>query len=167
MGHIWGTSSMIQPTQDFESSVQSLKDLLEPLLTGGKGRLHLRGFEGPKEATLEITSTRGCGAPIEVTLDEDFGAYLTVGKGSIFEIPFDDKRYSQRGFMDSVVTLISAIINNGFEEAVLISKGEVVGASAIIRRGGSLTTDAKDSWRKIGRHLFSKRERERHTYPPY
>jgi hypothetical protein len=158
---------MIHHTKSFESTVQSLKESLELLLSGSSGQLQCGSFQTSKEATLKITSTHPNRAPIEVTLDEDFGAYLKVGKGSIFEIPFEGKRYTKHDFAEEIIMLVSGIIGSGFEESVLISKGTVVGASGIIRRGGRLTKDASESWRKIGWNLFSRREHEHHNYPPY
>ncbi len=158
---------MMIEQKPFESTVQSLKDSLEHLLMGSSGQLQSLSSNTSKEATLKITSTQSGRAPIEITLDEDFGAYLKVGKGSIFEIRLEGKRYIGRDFDEDVTTIVSAIISNGFEEDVLISRDSVVGASGIIRRGGRLTKDVSESWRKIGWDLFSKRERKRYTYLPY
>lgn len=151
----------------FEPIVQGLKNALEDLLPEGIGSLEVGSSDTPTEITLRIKPTRANGAPIEVTLDKDFGAYLTVGKGSVFEIRFEDKRYSERGFTDNVVALVSAIIRNGFEEDVLLADGVVTGASGVIKRGGQLANDVRESWRKIRWGLFSKREREHHIYVPY
>ena len=164
--HLQGRPSMIEHRKPFDSTVQSLKDSLELLLMGSSGQLQSLSSNTSKEATLKITSTQSSRAPIEITLDEDFGAYLKVGKGSIFEIPLEGKRYIGRDFDEDVTSIVSAIISNGFEEDVLISRDTVVGASGIIRRGGRLTKDVSESWRKIGWDLFSKRERERYTYLP-
>src|SRR6267142_1853429 len=164
--HLQGRPSMIEHRKPFDSTVQSLKDSLELLLMGSSGQLQSLSSNTSKEATLKITSTQSSRAPIEITLDEDFGAYLKVGKGSIFEIPLEGKRYIGRDFDEDVTSIVSTIISNGFEEDVLISRDTVVGASGIIRRGGRLTKDVAESWRKIGWDLFSKRERERYTYLP-
>ncbi len=158
---------MIQHGQSLESVVQGLKDSLELLLSGSSGKLESVSSHAPKETTLRVTSTQPNRAPIEMTVDADFGAYLTVGKGSLFEIPFEGKHDTKHDFVEEISTLISGIMTGGFEEDVLIAKGAVVGASGIIRRGGRLTEDISESWRKIGWHLLSKREREHHTYLPY
>jgi hypothetical protein len=165
--NIKGGPAMSQVTKPFESTVHGLKDSIELLLLGSSGQLKYDISKVLNEATLIITSTHPNRARIEITLDGDFGAYLKIGKGSIFEIPFEGKRYSQPGFRDDVTTLIAAVIRNGFQEDVLVSKGLVVGASGTIRGGGPLPADAKESWRKIGWDLFSKPEREHHTYLPY
>jgi len=87
---------MMIEQKPFESTVQSLKDSLEHLLMGSSGQLQSLSSNTSKEATLKITSTQSGRAPIEITLDEDFGAYLEVGKGSLFEIPLEGKRYIGR-----------------------------------------------------------------------
>ncbi len=158
---------MIQDKKPLVPIVQSLRDSLESLLLGSSGQVQSAKSDTSKEATLKITSTHPNRAPIEIILDEDFGAYLKVGKGSIFEIPFEGKRYTKHDFVEEITTLISGIISSGFEEDVLISKDKAVGASGIIKRGGRLTEDASESWRKIGWDLFSKRVREHHSYMPY
>jgi hypothetical protein len=154
-------------TESFEFTAQSLKASLEALLPASTGHLEMGEFKSPQEVTIKITSTRAQGAPIDLTLDKDFGAYITVGKGSVFEIPFKGKRRGGNSFLEIVTTLIRAITQNGFEEYVLLSNGVVVGASGIIRRGGPLPTDVRESWRKLRWNPFSKREREHHTYTPY
>ena len=158
---------MTRLTGFFESTVQSLRASLETLLTASTGHLQMGEFKSPQEIAIKITPTRAQGAPIDLTLDRDFGAYITVGKGSVFEIPFEDKRHGDSSFSEIVTTLIRAIIQNGFEEDVLVSNGVVVGASGIIRRGGALPTDVRESWRRLRWNLFSKREREHYTYAPY
>jgi len=158
---------MIEQSKSFESIVQDLRDSLELLLLGSSGELQSVSSDSTKETTLKIVSTQPERAPIEMTLEADFGAYLTVGKGSLFEIPFEGKRYTKHHFAEEITTLISGILSSGFEEDVLVSKGTVIGASGIIRRGGRLTKDVSESWRQLGWAIFSKRKREHHSYLPY
>jgi hypothetical protein len=158
---------MIQHGKSLAPAVHDICGSLESLLLGTSGRLLSVISENSKEATLKITSTQPDRAPIEITLDEDFGAYLKVGRGSIFEIPFEGNRYTKYDFVEELAALVGGIINSGFEEDVVTSKDKVIGASGIIRRSGNLTQDAHESWRRISWDLFSKRERTHHTYFPY
>jgi hypothetical protein len=91
---------MIQHGQSLESVVQGLKDSLELLLSGSSGKLESVSSNSPKETSLRVTSTQPNRAPIEMTVDADFGAYLTVGKGSLFEIPFEGKHDAKHDFVE-------------------------------------------------------------------
>jgi len=163
MGHLQGRTAV---KDSFECIVEQLKAFLGPLVSKGTAQMHCVS-DTAKEMTVKIVSRHSDGAPIHMILDEDFGAYLTVGRGSIFEIPFEGRRYTQESFTEDVKSLIEGIIKNGFEEEILILGGVVAGASGAIKRGGAISADIRESWRKIGLRVFAKRTREHHLYSPY
>ena len=154
--------------QDFENIVQDLVRSIQLLLSGTSGQFQLDQKERTHEASLKIKSQLPNRAPIEIVVEEDFGAYLTVGKGSVFEIRLNSvEPGGQTGFSQKVLATIEAVIKNGFEEKVLVSRGIILGASGLIRASGPLKADLKESWRKIPWNIFAKKTWEHHVYLPY
>ncbi|MGA2095670.1 MAG: hypothetical protein ABSH39_05180 [Candidatus Acidiferrum sp.] len=155
------------PSSESISSLSDrLKDSLEETLVGQAVQIST-DIASTTEAVLKITPGNSSAAPIEIVLDREFGAYLTVGRGSVFEIPFVRKRSTAEDFVSEITNLTSGIANGGFQEDVVLSKGKVVGASGTINAGGRLNKPVSDTWMKLGWELLSKRERERHIYQPY
>jgi hypothetical protein len=126
---------------------QALQKTLQSALAERNGELNLVESNDPETRTLKITSHNPNAAPVDIVLDQEFGAYVNVGKGSIFEVPFGGKRYTSEDFIGEITNLVGGIVNSGFQETVLIVKGRIVGASGIIKRGGQLQQDVSESWR--------------------
>lgn len=149
-------------TETFEKLRVSLEDAV-----GKISEIALGEPSGTIEGVIRITPANPKSASIEIVLDKKFGAYLTVGRGSIFEIPFEGKRYTEADFVSEITNLVSGITHGGFQEDIFISRGKVVGASGSINAGGRLKTVVSDAWMKLGWRFLSKRLREHYTYPPY
>ena len=145
---------------------ERLKDSLERALVANTAKISTDTVSS-SEAVLKITPGNSSAAPIELVLDKEFGAYLKVGRGSIFEIPFPGKQSTEDDFIGKITDLISGIAKGGFQEEVVISKGKVVGASGTINAGGRLNAAVSDAWMKLGWAFLSRRQRERHIYQPY
>jgi hypothetical protein len=153
--------------------VQSVTAMLEHLRisleneVGKISEIVLTGPSDTNEGVIKITPANLRSAPVGIVLDAKFGAYLTVGRGSIFEVPFEGKRHAGTDFVSEITNLVSGIANAGFQEDILVSKGKVVGASGSINAGGTLKTAVSDAWMKLGWRFLIKRLREHYTYPPY
>lgn len=150
---------------------ERLRESVAGVLKGASHKLIFVESDGfhsiAKEALLAITPTSSTAAPVEIRIVPDFGAYVQIGKGSVFEVPFKAKRYTNYEFVEEITTLISGLVYGGFEEDVFVSRGVVVGASGEIESGGQLLRSASESWMKLGWNIFRKREREHHKYTPY
>ncbi|GEM_PF-3682723 len=164
----------VQPTRDrtgsktdFSSPVENLTQAVDHLLAQGAGRFEVARNQQSGEVTLKITSSLPNRAPIEVLFDEDFGAYLTIGKESVFEVRGGNQNSGDQDFSAHVLALVASVIKNGFEENVLVSEGKILGASGIIRATGTLKTDIRESWRKISWNVFARKAWEHYRYLPY
>lgn len=146
---------------------EQLKNSLEGILVGSPAGIAFAPTQSSTEAILTITPTNSRAATVEITLDKEFGAYLRVGKASIFEIPFTGKRYTEADFIREITNLISGIVSSGFQEEVIISRGKIVGASGTINPGGRLHRVVSDAWMEVSMDSLRKKEREHHDYVPY
>jgi hypothetical protein len=100
-----------------------------------------------------------------LTLDKEFGAYLTIGRGAVFEVPFS--KDDPKDYPNKVMTLIRAVVIDGFEEVVVERNGHIIGATGVIRQGAILDTSLRETWRKGGWNPFRRYDRKSYRYPPY
>lgn len=158
---------MIADNPSTHDLFDALEKTLHTILAESSGGLKVADSHDSGTRTLKIISDNPDSAPINIVLDREFGAYVNVGKASIFEIPFGGKRYTTKDFVDEITTLISGVVSSGFEEEVFVSKGKIVGAAGVIKQGGQLTKDVSETWRKVTWNFFSKPQREHYTYEPH
>lgn len=121
----------------------------------------------PKTSIIEIRPSNPKAARLEVRFEADFGAYLTVGVGSVFEIPLKGKRYTEFGFPQEVELLCRAVIEGNFKEYLLMSKGKLLGATGEVVLEDQRSSPVKESWVRLGLGLLSRKERKVHSYEPY
>jgi hypothetical protein len=115
---------------------------------------------------IRVTPTNPNAAPVHVDLDPEFGAYLTIGQGAVFEVPFPNE-LRDRSFIDKIVDLISAVADGGFEEELILLKGTIVGATGRIPAAATLTSPVSDAWGQLNWSIFSKKERKLRKYQSY
>lgn len=119
-----------------------------------------------KQVTVVLVPTNPDSARIHADLVVTYGAYLSFGRGAVFEIPLKGKRYTGLGFLAEVEALCKAVLQGRFEEDVVTVNGRVIGAT------GSVTLESgqgkvTDSWTRIAFDLFRKKVRSHHVYQPY
>lgn len=118
----------------------------------------------PDGAVFRLTPVNPKCAPIQAVLDCTFGTYLSVGKGSEFEIPLDGRRYFGESMPREAELLSLAVVRGQFVETVVFADSKVVGASGDVWIEHS---QASESWMRIGWSIFKKKKRIRFSYPPY
>jgi hypothetical protein len=153
---------------------KELKDSIVSVLKGaGQKAILVESCDSnfsPTEFLMTITPTNPRAAPIEVRIVSDFGAYLHIGRGAIFEVPFTGKRYTDNDFIEEITNLVSGVVYGGFEEEVFMSQSLIVGARGEIKAGVNLPKETSDAWMKLQWNLlklFCKREKQLHVYESY
>ena len=118
------------------------------------------------DAIAIVKPTNVKAAEIDARLKLDFGVYLTLGKGTVFELPLKGKRYTNLPFFEELEAICKAVTLGKFEEGVSFVQDTVssaTGAVIIEGRKDMIT----DSWVKIGWNLFRKKRTVHLTYESY
>ena len=118
------------------------------------------------DAIAIVEPTNPKAARIYASLELDFGVYLSLGKGTAFELPLKGKRYTDLPFFEELEAICKAVMLGNFEEDVSFVEDKVssaTGAVLIEGRKDMIT----DSWVKIGLNLFRKKRGARLTYESY
>jgi len=150
------SAGFVSVFERLKKSVPSSSCTIEFDLTGTTG----------SDAIAIVKPTNVKAAEIDARLKLDFGVYLTLGKGTVFELPLKGKRYTNLPFFEELEAICKAVVLGKFEEGVSFVQDTVssaTGAVIIEGRKDMIT----DSWVKIGWNLFRKKRTVHLTYESY
>ena len=110
-----------------------------------------------------IQPANGRAAPIRSIVGGE-GVTLIFGRGAVFEVPSEGRRYTNLPCSEEVYTLCSAVTKGMFEEIITSLGSRVVGARAKIDLGDSV---ASSMWREVLFYLPWKTKKDSLIYPAY
>jgi hypothetical protein len=88
---------------------------------------------------------------------------VSLGRGSVFEVPREGHRYTDLDCLDEIRALCVAAIRGELRETVVFKGDEVVGADTRLKVG---STEIGDSWRQLT-NPFRRPVKRSFEYEPY
>jgi hypothetical protein len=164
---------MSDPAADFNSAgplSRSVKEVIARLaqsLPEGVATLSVkrRPALGVEWNSFMLTPIRPSAAPIHIDVDEDSGiVFLSLGRGAVFEVSPEGRRYSDLSQLDEVRALCLATIRGEFRETVWFKGEDVVGGRGWATVGSE---EVGDSWRQLFTNPLRFRKKRSFEYEPY
>ena len=118
-----------QPLESLASSVEKMiRQIAQPLPEGVATLEVKRGSSCNPPVGFALTPNRPSAARIHIDVDEQARiAFLAIGRGAVYEIPSDGRRYSDLSQLDELRALCLAAVRGEFRETVSLKGHEVVG----------------------------------------
>ena len=151
-------------------TVRSLREIFERLsreAPTGSCSLEIQEKTKERGLALILTPVHDDAARIHAEFDPDFGIYLSLGKGSVFDLPYGRRYYSSLGFLEELEGLCRAAMIGQFRERVTLVGAQVVGASSEVVFPGPQGPTATEAWRRLKLFPFRKKTEEVLVYKPY
>jgi hypothetical protein len=164
---------MSDPPADFNSvgplsrSVNEVISRLAQSLPEGVATLAVKRNPalGGEWNSFILTPTRPSAARIHVDVDEDSGiVFLSLGRGAVFEVPPEGRRYSDLSQLDEVRALCLATIRGEFRETVWLKGEDVVGGRGSATVGSE---EVGDLWRQLFTNPLRLRKKRSFEYEAY
>lgn len=118
---------------------------------------------GPEWSTFLVTPTRSSAARIHAHVDET-DIYLSLGRGAVYELVRDGRRYSDLTQLDELRALCLAAVRGEFSETVWLKGDDVVGARGRARIG---SREVGDLWRQVFTNPLRRTRKRVYAYDPY
>jgi hypothetical protein len=158
------------PTSGFSMSElgRSVEEVLTRLvetLPEGVARLERVPADGlgPEGSTFVVTPTRSSAAHIRAHVDET-DIYLSLGRGAVYELVPEGRRYSDLTQLDELRALCLAAVRGEFTETVWLKGDDVVGARGRAKVGSD---EVGDLWRQVFTNPLRRTRKRFCTYDPY
>jgi hypothetical protein len=155
--------------RNLEADLESwLRNLLRELLTQGLARLEVERRSGGRGSgtSYSIIPASSEAAAIVIYVENDVDQYdLFVGRGTPFEIPVSEGRYTlDLEGLAEVGAIIGAVVEGRFEETLWLVRDEVVkSVGRVLLSGRWFEIRATHSWKGI----WPVKRREVRRYAPY
>jgi len=116
-------------------------------------------------AAVLLTPTNEHSAEVRIEVMADLPqVFVNAGRGGVFEVPVEGRRYSDLDALDEIRAICVAVIHGEFHERVWLKGEEVVGGHGVVRIGSS---EAGDRWRKLFTNPFTRTVKRSYSYAPY
>ncbi len=147
---------------------EGLKRLFEQLSRGpasGRASVTTSSFADHDQLDLNPSNPRAARIRAIVPKNASRGLTLTIGKGTIFEIPEDGGRYTEhRSAFDEAATISKAVVAGRFRERVRINgENRVVSSKGTVDVPPAVTA----RWRRLFVNPFGRTAVEHVQYEPY
>jgi hypothetical protein len=147
-------------TKAVEREVARLMDLIPD----GVATLSVEGT-GSDGEYLILTPSNPRAASIHIDVNDHSDVVtLTIGRGAVFEVPLEGKRYSDLPYLEEIRAICLAAIRGDITETVWFKGGEVIGGAGKAKIGSS---EVGDSWRRLFTNPFRKSTKKKFIYDAY
>jgi hypothetical protein len=134
-------------------------------LPDGAAKLTVEAGDTPTSKSIMLRPRNPAAAPIDVYVDpETEYVGVTLGRGTVFEVPIQGRRYSDLDFCDEIRAICLAAIRGDVSETVWFKGQEVVEARGRAKIG---SREVGDSWRAVFTSPFRRRTKRTFVYEPY
>jgi hypothetical protein len=146
-------------------TVEEVITRLARSLPADTAELTVEAGDVPRSKAIRLAPRNPRAAPIDAYVDpETEYVGITVGHGTVFEVPMAGRRYSDLDFRDEVRAICLAAIRGDVRETVWFKGGEVVGGKGSATIGSQ---EVGDSWRALFTNPFRRRTKKSFLYEPY
>jgi hypothetical protein len=114
-------------------------------------------------STFTVTPTRSSAARIQVAVDAP-DIYLSLGRGAVYELVPEGRRYSDLTQLDELRALCLAAVRGEFDETVWLKGDDVVGARGRAKIGSG---EVGDLWRQVFTNPLRRTRKRVYAYDPY
>jgi hypothetical protein len=118
---------------------------------------------GPEWSTVLVTPPRSSAARIHAHVDET-DIHLSLGRGAVYELVPDGRRYSDLTQLDELRALCLAAVRGEFSETVWLKGDDVVGARG---RARIASGEVGDLWRQVFTNPLRRTRKRVYAYDPY